>query len=729
MNMHRKVCVAAAALAAWVPARAADAAEAAATTGGLTSQMTALVIQIGVILFAARLGCMLAERLKIPGVLGELAAGIVIGPYALGGVALGAFFRNGIFPPAAGGAFPVTPELYGFCTVASIVLLFLSGVETDLRLFVRYSLAGTAVGVGGVVFSYLAGSLSAVWLLPRFLGTGPIGLFSPSALFLGIMCTATSVGITARILSERKRIDSEEGVTTMAGAVIDDVLGIIVLAIGLGVIAAQRNGDGVDWGHIGRIGAKALGIWLGFTAVGIVAAHKISALLKLFRNPLPIAIMSLGLALVLAGFFEAMGLAMIIGAYVMGLAFSRTDIRYVIHENLVPLNAFMVPIFFCVMGMMVDLRLLARPPVLAFGALYTVLAILAKLVGCSIPAMLCGFNGLGALRIGAGMVPRGEVALIVAGIGLANGYLEPDVFGIGILMTLVTTVAAPPMLVALHDVERTGLRRPRAGAEGSRPFSFHLPSPDAATLMCAKLVEAFHAEGFFTHLLSYEDAIWQIRRDDIAIGMRRDGDVIEFECSPDEEGLLATAILEVVAELTNLAGELAKPVKTSRLKHLLGEPADTRRAGADPELARHLRRFVMVPRLQPGRRDAVIRELLQTLFEKGLVADVDIPCQAILEREAVMSTGLKHGIAIPHVRTDAAASLVGAVGIVRGGVSDYPTLDDAPVQIVILTLAPKRAQTPYLRLIAHIGRVLDERGRAKLLASRTEAAMLEALLG
>ena len=696
----------------------------------MTHKMTMLAIQMGVILFAARFGGMLAEKIKLPAVLGELASGILIGPYALGGIALGSFFSGGVFPAVEGAAFPVTPELYGFCTVASIVLLFLSGVETDMKLFVRYSLAGTLVGVGGVIGSFILGDLCAVLLMPRILGTGPIGFLSPAALFLGIMGTATSVGITARILSERKCIDSEEGVTTMAGAVIDDVLGIIVLAIGLGVISAQgAGGTGVDWGRIGMIAAKAFGIWLGATAAGVLAARKISGLLKLFKNPLPIAIMSFGLALMLSGFFESMGLAMIIGAYVMGLALSRTDIRYVIHENLSPIYAFMVPMFFCVMGMMVDLGQIVRPPVLIFGAIYTVLSIIAKIVGCSIPALFCGFNGMGALRIGAGMVPRGEVALIVAGIGLSSGFLKPDVFGIGILMTLVTTLVAPPMLVSLYGNGKSGLRHPKSADETSRPVSFKMPSAQAAELMCEKLIEAFRTEGFFTHVLSHEDAIWQVRRDDVEIGMQRVEEELRFECSPREESFIATAILEVSADLTHLANELSKPIKTAAMMHRVGETGGEARPRAEADVARYIRQFVFVPRLGAGTRDEILKELVARLFEKGLLADEETAMQAILEREVVMSTGLECGVAIPHARTDVVASLVGVLAVVHGGIADYPTLDGSAVNIVVLTLSPKNANTPHLRVVSHLGKVLDADGRERLLAARTESAMMDVLLG
>ena len=456
-----------------LPASAADW----PTKLGMTPKMLFLVLQIGIIIFAAKIGGSLATALKLPSVLGELGAGILIGPWALGGFPIPGFdgmFQYGIFygkalraqAAAGGNPFAATPELYGICTIASVVLLFLSGLETNLKMFLKYAFAGSLVGVGGVIFSFVFGDLCAVYattLLPDVLGgiecLAELGelvrrgelvkaILSPAAMFMGIMSTATSVGITARILSEKKKMDSEEGVTIMAGAVIDDVLGIIVLAIGMGIIASQKPNPEtgavapLSWLSIGATALKAFGVWLVGTAVGVALARRISWLLKLFRAPGAIATLAFGLALVIAGAFEALGLTLIIGAYVMGLALSRTDIKHLVQENLATLYTFLVPIFFCVMGMMVDVSALCSKPVLIFGGIYTALAVLAKVLGCAIPSLFCGFNVLGALRVGAGMIPRGEVALIIAGIGLSQGYLTQEVFGIGILMTLVTTVVA-----------------------------------------------------------------------------------------------------------------------------------------------------------------------------------------------------------------------------------------------------------------------------------------------
>ena len=263
-------------------------------------EMMFLVLQIGVIIFAAKLGGMLASLLKLPSILGELAAGIVIGPWALGGIGFGdGIFQYGLFNGGAlkamndvafladGSSAPVkemfgtvagngnmfdaaSPALYGIATLASIILLFLSGLETNLKMFLKYSFVGLMVGVGGVIFSFVFGDLCAVYFLPKFfadkfgyLAQMPLSRswMDAAPMYMGIMSTATSVGITARILSERKKMDSEEGVSIMAGAVIDDVLGLIVLAIGNGIIAATiaaKNSSGgasasVNWGEIGMV--------------------------------------------------------------------------------------------------------------------------------------------------------------------------------------------------------------------------------------------------------------------------------------------------------------------------------------------------------------------------------------------------------------------------------------------------------------------------------------------
>lgn len=429
----------------------------------LTEIMANLALQIGIILFAVRLGGRLVKLAGIPPVLGELLAGIVIGPYALGGISLPGF-PEGIFAVPEGSALAVSSELYAFASVASIILLFASGLETDLGLFLRYSVAGGIIGLGGVVVSFTLGAACGALLLNT-------GFADPRCLFLGILSTATSVGITARILQDNKKMDSPEGVTTLAAAVFDDVLGIIALAVVLGIVAVLSGGSGLSAGRLLLIAGKAFGIWLGFTALGLIFSKQLAAFLKLFRSSFDFSVLSLGVALLLAGIFERQGLAMIIGAYVSGLSLSRADIAAVVQDRIRVLYEFFVPVFFAVMGMMVNVREIFSARVLIFGAIYTAAAAAAKIAGCGGPALLLGFNLRGAFRIGAGMVPRGEVALIIAGIGLASGILDNSLFSAVILMALVTTLAAPPILAAALRLPGRGTVKPgkkdgdAAGAE------------------------------------------------------------------------------------------------------------------------------------------------------------------------------------------------------------------------------------------------------------------------
>ena len=722
-------------------------------------EMMFLVLQIGVIIFAARLGGALASMLRLPSILGELAAGIAIGPWALGGIGFGdGLFASGLFHGAelrrifaeTGHMFDATsPALYGIATLASVILLFLSGLETNLKMFLKYSFVGSMVGLGGVVGSFLLGDLCAVWLLPKFFAVFAEGgahaltgagvtlaeaMTREAPLYMGIMSTATSVGITARILSEKKKMDSEEGVTIMAGAVIDDVLGLIVLAIGNGIIAANHAAakvgaaaGGMDWGAIGLVAAKAFGVWLGATLIGVLAARWIAKFLKMaFKSPVVIATMAFGLALVLAGFFEFMGLAMIIGAYVMGLALSRTDLKHPIQDMLSPVYTFLVPIFFCSMGMMVDVTALCSKPVLIFGGIYTVLAIVAKVVGCMVPSMFCGFNLLGGLRIGAGMVPRGEVALIIAGLGLSSGYLTQEIFGIGILMTLVTTVVAPPALVGLFAPRAKGVRHPKKSHDGSRRVTFDLGSVPVAELMLAKLIDEFREEGFFTSLLSKEDSIWEVAMDDMELSVRRKKSRIMIECTPAEEAIVMTAWMEVASEINDLARQISKPMRSEDVGKLLGSPVAK---SGNSGVGRYLQNFVMLPKFRASSKKEAIEKIVAEIAAAypGSVKSAAAATEAVLKREESMPTGLDHGIAVPHGRSPKVEGIAGAVavldneGTANGCIPDYETIDNSPLKIIVLTLANDSQQTPYLQLMSSISRALRADGGYDRLAACTTA--------
>ena len=510
----------------------------------ITHLMMLLILQLAAIIIAAKIGGYLFQRfLKLPSVLGELASGMLIGPYALGGViefpALGLLFsaHNGLAASA---------ELYGIATLASIILLFLAGLETDLAAFLRYSLVGSVVGLGGLVCAFVLGDLCAVF----WPGNGIDSYMDPAALFLGVISVATSVGITARILAEKRKMASPEGVTILAGAVFDDVFGIVTLAIVMGMSKVSMDGGVVDWMQIGFIALKAIGFFVVVTALGLAFARKITAAIKQFRSREMMVATCFGLALLLAGLAELAGLAMIIGAYIMGLALSRTDLAHEIEHNLQGVYNILVPIFFCVMGMMVDFS--AMKPVLAFGAVYSLLAVVSKVVGCGLPAWLMRFNVRGSLRIGLGMLPRGEVALIIAGIGLAAGIIDQGVFGVAIMMTVITTMLAPPLLVKSFE-GGTGIRKEMAGTgDDIETIELALPSHDIAEFLLQRFIRALQQEEFFVHNLHTEQPTYRVLKDDMAFTLVEEDNRLLVNVPKAYQHVARMILLEELLSLSDL---------------------------------------------------------------------------------------------------------------------------------------------------------------------------------
>ena len=410
-----------------------------------------LVIQLAIILAAAKIAGEVCERyLKIPTVLGELGVGALIGPFALGGMAIFGF--GPLFSAVdEHDAIPVSLELFSISQIAAVVLLFTAGLETDLKQFRRYAAPASLVAIGGVLVPFAFGAGATLLLKPAGL-EGDKLLYA--ALFMGAIMTATSVGITARVLGDMRRLDSPEGVTIMAAAVVDDVLGILVLTV---VVGIATPGEELTATGIALIGLKAVGFWLVLMIGGILASRYISSAFEALRVPGASVSLAMALALLAAGLAESFGLAMIIGAYSIGLALSETRLKERIERPIIEgLYPALVPVFFVVMGMLVDVG--AMGGTIIFSLILTLLAIVSKVFGSGVPALAAGFTRAGSVRVGVGMLPRGEVALIIAGIGLSRGVIESDLFGVSILMTVVTTVLAAILLKTAFEKGGPGRR-------------------------------------------------------------------------------------------------------------------------------------------------------------------------------------------------------------------------------------------------------------------------------
>ena len=400
------------------------------------------ILTFGLILLAARMGGELFERyLKQPPVLGELIAGIIISPFALGGlihdpIILHFATIQGAFGLQEFNVMEVISE------IAVVVLLFVAGVETNVGAFLKQGKTGALVAVGGVIFPFIFGYFVTMWLAPE---TGIAGW-----LFMGAVLTATSIGLTVRILMEMGKLQTQAGTTILVGAVIDDIIGIVILSIVVGISAATKFGGEISITHVClnalKIGATGFAVWLGLLIIGVRFNKYISRfILSPFKKSGTIPIFALIIGFIIAYLLTLVGLHPVVGAYVAGLMFAATAEKEDILDKTRPIMLFLAPFFFCYLGMQVDTRLFWGGAIIAIVLI--VVAVLGKAIGCYIPARFAGkMSHTDSMIVGIGMVPRGEVGLIIAGAGLLAGAINRDLFGAAVAVSVVTTLITPAVL-------------------------------------------------------------------------------------------------------------------------------------------------------------------------------------------------------------------------------------------------------------------------------------------
>ncbi len=397
------------------------------------------ILTFALVLIAARIGGEIAERyLKQPPVVGELLAGIIISPFALGGLlgdpiilnfALieGKFIEGGI-------SFHEFAPMEIISQIAVIALLFVAGLETDVRSFIRQGATGALVAMGGVILPFFLGYFTAMYFFPAI---GMVGW-----LFTGAVLTATSIGITVRILMDMGRLNSREGMIILVGAVIDDIIGLVILSV---AISVAETGELSALGAI-KTGLIGFSVWFALLMLGIYGHKYISRfLLQPFKNSGTMPIFAIIIGVLISYLVTLVGLHPVVGAYVAGLMFAATEEKDQILERTRPIMLFLAPFFFAYLGMQVDLELVWIAVVPAIALI--VVATLGKIIGCYVPARLAGkVSHSGSLIVGIGMVPRGEVGLIIAGAGLIAGAISRELFGAAVAVSVVTVLIVPSML-------------------------------------------------------------------------------------------------------------------------------------------------------------------------------------------------------------------------------------------------------------------------------------------
>jgi Kef-type K+ transport system membrane component KefB/mannitol/fructose-specific phosphotransferase system IIA component (Ntr-type) len=679
------------------------------------------MIQLSVIIVATYLGGRLFRHLHMPAVLGEMLAGVVIGPFALGGLAfLG--LNHGLFPVID--VFPISVELYGIATLASIVLLFYVGLETDLDTFMRFSVAGTSIGLAGGLLSFILGNFAGMIYLQMI--SGELGAFDdPVCLFFGVISTATSVSITARLLLEKRRMNSPDGVTILAAAVIDDIIGIVALAIVVGLsMDTHLNGD-----KIAIIAFKAIGTWLVVMVIGLLLAKRLSHLLHKLGSPTTIAIISLSLALLLAGVFEMAGLAMVIGAYTAGLILSRTDLAFLIQDQLDPIQKFLVPIFFCVMGMFIDPRILLNQDVVIISLIYTILAIVGKFIGCFVPAIFLNFNTTGAARIAIGMIPRGEIALIIAGVGISTGLITQEIFSIAVVMTFFTTLLTPPILSRLLNSDNEVLKKPLVDHHELLTIRFDMPTPETAEFIHTKLLQSLRNDGFFAHRQYH--GIYSLCKGDRFMTMRYSRLVAEFQCHAEEETFIYILYHDVMNELDRFINKLRQVDHTDQIKRKIISPHGQGPSRSSPGVFGRMSPFAIEHNLKGNTPEEILKSLMQLPLRSGELSKKQSTAilKELIQHEKISSMVLTSGIAFPHVHTENVERLVYAFGICRQGV-EFGDLDKKLTHLFVLALIPLGKHDEHLEDFAELSKYLSHpENRKRLLEADSHVSLVRCAKG
>ena len=379
------------------------------------------IIGVGILLFAAKLMAELFLRLKLPIVLGELIAGMIVGPFALGGLQI----------IDGKQLLQINDEIKILGEMGAIVILFMAGLEMTPKEFLKGGKAAFVVGTLGVV-------------IPFFIGLAVFQLFGFDALqsmLIATALTATSIAISIQVLSEFGKLKTPEARLIIGAAIVDDILAIAVLSVVTSIAGSDGGVDNIDITEVTITILQVLGFFAIMLIVSVVVIPKIITprIWKAKGSVEGIATAAFFGAAALAG---SIGLSPIVGAFAVGMALSTTKVFEKIENYVGKIGLIFAPLFFAIIGAQVDLRAVDLN-ILALSAVIVIIAVTTKLFGCGLPAMYFLKSKQKGLRVGIGMISRGEVGLIVAGVGITAGILTSEVYSTIIIMVVVTTIITP----------------------------------------------------------------------------------------------------------------------------------------------------------------------------------------------------------------------------------------------------------------------------------------------
>jgi Kef-type K+ transport system membrane component KefB len=390
-----------------------------------------IIISLAILLFAAKLFAELFHRIKMPVVLGELLAGIIVGPFALGGL-----------PIFNGEPLVILDETVKHIgEIAAIVILFIAGLEITPREFLRGGAASFTVGSLGVILPFFVG----YYVFTAF------GLEALEAMLIATALTATSIAITVQVLTELGKMQSKEARLILGAAIVDDILAIAVLSV---VTTMVQTGDTTpEIMDITFLILKILGLFVVLLIGSILIIPRILHVEQLWRSEGSIEGIATAAFFGAAGIAAFVGLSPIVGAFSVGMAVASTRVIKQVEEYVSKLGIIFAPLFFAIIGAQVDLRGI-NIEVLYLSGIIIAIAIITKLIGCGLPALIFLKEKTNAIKVGIGMISRGEVGLIVAGVGVSSGALSTDIYTTVIIMVAVTTIITPVWLKMVYRKDR-----------------------------------------------------------------------------------------------------------------------------------------------------------------------------------------------------------------------------------------------------------------------------------
>ena len=398
--------------------------------GESASAFLHVMISLGILLFAAKLMAELFHRIKLPIVLGELLAGIIVGPFALGAL-----------PLVDGEPLVVLDETVRHIgEIAAVVILFIAGLEITPREFLRGGAAAFTVGSLGVVVPFFVG----------YYAFTAFGIEALQSILIATALTATSIAISIQVLTELGKMQSKEARLILGAAIVDDILAIAVLSVVVTMVQTGNTQPAIF--DIVLLIMQVLGTFAAILIVSVLIIPRVLHTERLWKSKGSLEGIITAAFFAAAGIAAFLGLSPIVGAFAIGMAVASTRIIKQVHEYVDKLQIIFAPLFFAIIGAQVDLRGV-NLDVLFLAGIIIAIAVVTKLIGCGLPSLIFLKDTPRSMRVGIGMVSRGEVGLIVAGVGVSSGALTDNIYTAVIIMVAATTIITPIWLKVAYKKE------------------------------------------------------------------------------------------------------------------------------------------------------------------------------------------------------------------------------------------------------------------------------------